>query len=277
MALSSSPSRASSRPGRKPQWIARLFQNRLLLLGMMFVIQLQFFVINMFNARLRAPDAGWELKIRLIDDHLTPDGWWLIPYIIGFFFAILVPLWGMFFMPTRLFRQFVLAISVAALAGYVIYILFPTYVTKPDPAAVPGDHLLAEMLRNSYAVDAAASTHNAAPSQHVFYAVINTCFMIRFRPRRRVFVVWVALAVLISASALLTKRHNSPDLLAGYAVAVGAYYVGSALGARITAWLNDDDHPVILPIFDWRIAPHPPVPRRRRQRVRLRDRLAGRL
>jgi hypothetical protein len=237
--------------------VARVFQNRLLLLGILFVIQLQFFTINLLNAHLRAPDAGWELKIGVIDNNLTPDGLWLIPYVIGFFFAILVPLWAVFVMPTPLFRQFALAMMLAALFSYAVYILLPTYVVKPGPERVPGDHTLAEMLRRSYQADAAASTHNAAPSQHVFYAIINMCFVIRFRPKRGVFVAWVTLAALISASALLTMRHNSPDLIAGYGVAVGAYYGGLALGARVTACLDDAGAPPLTL----------PLPQRARRRL----------
>jgi membrane-associated phospholipid phosphatase len=153
----------------------------------------------------------------------------------------------MFTMPNRLYRQFVLAMGTAALAGYVVYLVFPTYVTKPAPEQVPGDHLLADLLRQSYEVDAAASTHNAAPSQHVFYALINMCFVIRWRPRPRVFVTWVTLAALICASTLLTMRHNSPDLLTGYLFAIGGYYAGLYLGGRVTDWLGDEDGPIVLP------------------------------
>jgi hypothetical protein len=71
--------------------------------------------------------------------------------------------------------------------------------------------------------------------------------MIRFRPRWRVFLAWVALAALITASTLLTMRHRSPDVISGYAFAVGAYYVGLALGKRITDWLGDADGPISVP------------------------------
>ena len=120
----------SGLPDTATHWIARLFQNRLLLLSLLFIIQLQFFVINMLNARLRQPDSGWELKIGIVDNNLTPDGWWLIPYTIGFFCSIIVPLWAMFFMPSKLFRQFLLAMMVAALFSYAIYLLIPTYVVS---------------------------------------------------------------------------------------------------------------------------------------------------
>ena len=90
--------------------------------------------------------------------------------------------------------------------------------------------------------------------------------MIHFRPRKRVFIFWTLLAALISASALLTMRHNSPDLIAGYLVAVGAYYVGLYAGDRITQWLGDEECPVILPVIDWQISstmPKTPQPRPR--------------
>lgn len=233
-----------SRVGR---WGRRLLQNRLALFLTLLLIQLQFFTINLFNAHFREPTDGWELKIAAIDNHLTPNGWWLVPYFLGFWLAALVPLWAMFTMPNRLYRQFVLAMGTAALAGYVVYLALPTYVTKPAPERVPGDHLLADLLRQSYEVDAAASTHNAAPSQHVFYALINMCFVIRWRPRPRVFVTWVTLTALICASTLLTMRHNSPDLITGYLFAIGGYYAGLYLGGRVTDWLGDGDGPIVLP------------------------------
>ncbi len=233
--------------------LRRLFQNRLALFLALFLIQLQFFTINLLNTWLREPTDGWELKIAAIDNHLTPNSLWLIPYSIGFVLSALVPLWAMFTMPNRLYRQFVLAMGTAALAGYLVYILFPTYVTKPAPDQVPGTHALATILRDSYEVDAAASTHNAAPSQHVFYALINMCFVIRFRPTRRVFLTWVTLGTLISASTVLTMRHNSPDLISGYLFAVSGYYAGLYLGGRVTDWLGDGDDPIVLPELTLRL------------------------
>jgi hypothetical protein len=227
--------------------VARVFRNRLVLFLGLFAIQMQFFTINFLNSQLRAPTDGWELKIGWIDNQLTPHGVWLVPYMVGFFLAALIPLWAMYHMPTTLYRQFILAMVVAALFGYAIYIVFPTYVTKPSSSQVRGDGLFTQMLRFSYALDDAASTHNAAPSQHVFYAILNMCFMIRFRPRWRVLLTWIALAALITASTLLTMRHRSPDLISGYMVAVGAYYAGLALGRRITDWLGDADDPIDAP------------------------------
>lgn len=251
--------------------IARLLQNRLLLLGLLLLVQAQFFTINMLNAQLRAPTDGWELEIGVIDNHIRPEGAWLVPYTIGFFAAALIPLWAMYVMPNKLFRQFILGMGVAAFFSYVVYILIPTYVTKPNPDEVRGYWIFADLLRNSYQADAAASTHNAAPSQHVFYAVLNMCFVIRFRPRQWVFWVWVTLATLISASTLMTQRHNSPDLITGFAVAVGAYYAGIYLGDRLTAWLGDEHGPILLPAWApfqrrrmarARNTHHTPIPRR---------------
>jgi len=233
--------------------LRRLFQNRLALFLALLLIQLQFFTINLLNAQFREPTDGWELKIAAIDNNLTPNGLWLIPYAVGFVLAALVPLWAMFTMPNRLYRQFILAMATAALVGYAVYLLFPTYVTKPAPEQVPGTHALAELLRDSYEVDAVASTHNAAPSQHVFYALINMCFVIRFRPTRRVFFTWVTLGALISASTVLTMRHNSPDLISGYLFAAGGYYAGLYLGGRVTDWLGDGNGPIVLPELTLRL------------------------
>jgi hypothetical protein len=228
-------------------WIRAILKNRLAMFWILMLIELQFFTINFLNAHLRAPTDGWELRINLIDGHLTPHGAWLIPYFIGFFLAMLVPLWATFYMPNKIYRQYILAMALALLFSYAIFICFPTYVVKPAPDSVPGHDIFAQALRRTYAADAAVSSHNAAPSQHVFYALLNMCFVIRYRPRRRVFWFWVILAALICASTLATMRHNSPDLIAGYVVAIGAYYAGVVLGARVTDALGDEHDPVMVP------------------------------
>jgi hypothetical protein len=240
-------------PTPRLRWafLVRVLQTRWMLLLLLLFLQLQFFTINMLNTRLRAPDAGWELRIDFIDDHIVPEGAWLIPYFLGLLATGAVPLWAAYVMPLRLFRQFMLAMTLAAAVSYAIYILLPTYVVKPEPDRVRGASFLAEALRTTYRADAAASSHNAAPSQHVFYAVLNMCFVIRFRPRPRVFWLWVTLAALISVSTVLTQRHNSPDLFAGYAVAVAAYYTGMWMGNRATGWLGDEDAPIVMLGRDW--------------------------
>lgn len=235
----------------------RIFQSRLTLFLILVGIQSLFFVTNMANSMLREPDDGWELKIGFIDNHLSPAGLWLIPYTIGFFFAALIPLWAAYNMPIKLYRQYVLGMAVAALFSYVIYMLLPTYVVKPTADQVPGNDIFSQMLRHAYTADNAYSTHNAAPSQHVFYALINMCFMIRFRPTRRTFWFWSILGALITASALLTRQHHSPDLIAGYVVAIAAYWIGLYLGERITRRLDDEHILYAAPLPRWQL------PRRR--------------
>lgn len=226
----------------------RLAQNRLALFLALLAIQGLFFVTNGLNSLLREPTDGWELLLLPFDDQITPNGYWLIPYFTGFFLSALIPLWAAFVMPIKLYRQFIFAMASAALVSYVLYMLFPTYVTKPAPEQVPGNDFFAAFLRDTYKLDAAASTHNAAPSQHVFYALINMAFVIRFRPRPHVFGLWVLLGALISASTVLTQRHNLPDLITGYLMAVAAYYAGLWLGERLTQRLGDAEQLHSIPL-----------------------------
>jgi membrane-associated phospholipid phosphatase len=232
-----------NQPVSKPLF-DRLLENRLALFLVLLAVEGLFFVTNGLNSILRAPTDGWELKIPAIDNHLTPQGIWLIPYAIGFVCTALVPLWAAYRMPIKLYRQFILAMFVAAGVSYVLYMTVPTYVTKPHATDVVGNDIFSQLLRHLYEADNEFSTHNAAPSQHVFYAIIIMCFMIRFRPNPRSFITWTIMGTLVTVSALLTRQHHSPDLIAGYAVAVGAYYAGTALGARATARLGDENAPI---------------------------------
>lgn len=227
--------------------LARIFENRLTLFFILLGIESFFFVTNGLNSVLREPTEGIELKINAIDNHLVPGEIWLLPYTIGIFLPALLPFWAAFHMPNKLFRQFVLALGIAAVVSYVVYVIYPTYVIKPAPQEVTGDGVFAEWLRSMYEMDNAYSTHNAAPSQHVFYAIIAMCFMIRFRPTSRVFFTWTTLATLITVSALFTRQHHSPDLIAGYIVAVASYWIGLWAGHHITAWLGDEHDPIIEP------------------------------
>lgn len=228
--------------------LRRVFQNRLTLYIILLIIEAMFFVTNYTNSVIRPANEGWELKIDFIDNHLTPMGLWLIPYFMGVVFSILLPLWAAIYMPNEIFRQFILATAFAALISYVIYMSIPTYVVKPTPDQVPGDGLFSQWLRQVYEADNEFSTHNAAPSQHVFYAILNMCFMIRFRPRPRVFWFWTTMATLITVSALLTRQHHTPDLIAGYIMALLAYPAGLWLGSRVTELLGDADEPHVTPI-----------------------------
>jgi hypothetical protein len=228
-------------------FVARIFQNRLTLFMILLGIQSLFFFTNGLNSFLRAPTDGIELKIGFIDNHLLPSEMWLIPYTIGLFLSVLLPFWAAYHMPIKLYRQFILSMGLAASVSYVIYMVFPTYVVKPSPEEVTGSGIFSNLLRTAYEMDNTYSTHNAAPSQHVFYAIVNMCFMVRFRPYPRVFWTWTTLATLITASALFTRQHHSPDLIAGYVTAVLAYWGGLRLGAHITAWLGDEKDPIVAP------------------------------
>jgi membrane-associated phospholipid phosphatase len=228
-------------------WMARIFQNRLKLFFILLFIESLFFVTNGLNSILRTPTDGVELKIGFIDNNLLPIEMWLIPYTFGIFLPALLPLWASFHMPNKLFRQYVISMALAASFSYVVYIVFPTYVVKPSPEEVTGDGMFSTLLRAMYEMDNAYSTHNAAPSQHVFYALITMSFLIRFRPTPQIFWRWTTIATLIMASALLTRRHHSPDLITGYAVAVGAYVAGLRLGAWVTHQLGDEHYPFEAP------------------------------
>jgi membrane-associated phospholipid phosphatase len=114
---------------------------------------------------------------------------------------------------SRLFYSFILV----AVIGLVIFILWPTAVTRESPGS---DGVTGLLWRWLYSVDTPA---NALPSLHV----ANTCLAAACLQRcggawRITAPIWAALIVL---STLTTKQHYAIDIAGGLALAAGSYVV----------------------------------------------------
>jgi membrane-associated phospholipid phosphatase len=66
--------------------------------------------------------------------------------------------------------------------------------------------------------------YNATPSGHTFYSVLSFLYLRRWKPDY--VLIWIVGALIIIASALLTKQHYILDIVSGLALAILAYAIG---------------------------------------------------
>jgi membrane-associated phospholipid phosphatase len=166
----------------------------------------------------RLAHGGLQLALPL-DQHtpLYPPS--IVPYLLASLSFVIVPVWAALRVPRGDFEEYIAAILLATWTSYVVYIAFPTYVTRPE---IVSKDIFSTVISALYRTDLA---YNAMPSGHVFYSTLSFLYLERWRPRYKL--VWLASWVIILASALLTRQHNILDLMAGIFLAGLAYLIAA--------------------------------------------------
>lgn len=154
----------------------------------------------------------WKLPL---DDQLP-----LLPGMIIVYFSYYL----MFFIGSLIlifsgqFFPFITAMIIVQVLGDLFWYFFPNGVKRPE---VKGEGLMRQWLRQLYRLD--QYDGNAAPSAHVFHAIIIGHFLARLWPQFSLLIyVWVGLII---ASTVLIKQHYLLDVLGGILVAAIALWV----------------------------------------------------
>ena len=127
-------------------------------------------------------------------------------YFLMFFFGSLVLIFSEQFFP------FVTAMIMVQVLGDLFWYFFPNGVKRPE---VRGKGLMRQWLRQLYLHD--KYDGNAAPSAHVFHALIIGHFLVRLWPQLALPIyIWVGLIIV---STVLIKQHYVLDVLGGMLVA----------------------------------------------------------
>jgi membrane-associated phospholipid phosphatase len=163
---------------------------------------------------------------------VNPETWIdaYIPFVPQFVFAYLL-YYPWVLMPVPILRsraEFYHAVSAFALcqlSASTIFLLFPSYMTRP---AVIGDGLPYELLRDLYHLDNGC---NLIPSLHVAHSMLVALFFRALRPK--LFPIVAFGTVMISASTVLVKQHYFLDIPAGMALAIVAYYASVPVYHRL--------------------------------------------
>lgn len=164
----------------------------------------------------RLISGGYNLKTD-IDNFIPLLPLFVIPYLFGLIFWIFTILKINLSKDERLIKEFNLMLIIASIVSVAIYILIPTFVTRP---VVTGTDIFSDILRFIYSND---QVYNAAPSGHTFYTILCYVGLNRLVPGKKY--LWGILSILIIISTVLTKQHNFLDIVIGIVFALGVIFL----------------------------------------------------
>jgi membrane-associated phospholipid phosphatase len=192
-------------------------RRRILWVTIMLVSMALYFLIN------RYVQGGVQLNLQL-DQSIPLYPPFIIPYLMGTLLFIGLPVWSAIRVQSGEFEEYTFCVLLATAVSYITYLVFPTYVTRPE---IVSQDLFSDAMNILYQAD---QVYNAAPSGHAFYSSLSFLYLSRWKPRYKP--VWLAGWIIILASTLLTRQHNILDLLAGLFLAGVAYTVGGSVRKR---------------------------------------------
>jgi membrane-associated phospholipid phosphatase len=164
----------------------------------------------------RLISGGFNLKTN-IDNYIPLLPLFVVPYLFGLVFWIFSILKINLSKDEKLIKEFNLMVILASIVSVAIYILIPTFVTRP---VVTGTDMFSEILRFIYSND---HVYNAAPSGHTFYTILCFVGLNRILPGKKY--LWGLLSILIIISTVLTKQHNFLDIVIGIVFALGIIFI----------------------------------------------------
>jgi membrane-associated phospholipid phosphatase len=186
-------------------------RRRLLWLVIILVAVLLYFPINQFM------HGGVQLSLP-IDQNIPLYPPAVVPYLLGSLLFVAFPIWAAIYVKPKEFEAFTVSILTATVISYLAYLIFPTFVTRPE---VTSNDFFSRVIALLYQTD---RSYNAAPSGHTFYTLLSCLYLSRWQPKLKI--VWAVIAALIILSTLFTRQHYILDVVCGLVLAVLAYISG---------------------------------------------------
>lgn len=156
-----------------------------------------------------------------IDKYIPLIPIFTIPYLIGIIFwpfsIIYINLKG----DKTHVKRFNIAIISASILSVLIYVIYPTFVVRPE---IANADIFSNILSIIYANDRA---FNAAPSGHTFYTILSLTGLWGLMPRYKA--ILFILAALIIAATMFTKQHNFMDIIAGFIFAAIIFVISNKI------------------------------------------------
>ena len=170
-----------------------------------------YFPINRFAS------GGWTLSLP-IDSLIPLYPPALVPYLLASLLFVGFPIWAAIRSKPTEFEAYTVSILIATLISYITYLVFPTFVIRPE---ITSDGLFYRAIILLYQND---YPNNAAPSGHTFYTLISFLYLRQWKPKLQP--VWLVVMIVILASTLLTRQHYILDVITGLILGFLAYWAG---------------------------------------------------
>ncbi|MGC8684927.1 MAG: phosphatase PAP2 family protein [bacterium] len=188
------------------------YEKILLSLFVGLLLSISFYYLDWHNALL------WKsgVKFHILDTKLDL----LIPFVPGFVWIYVLyyifcftPIIIMNNMDT--FRRIALGYLLEGMISFAVFLFYPTKMIRPE---IVGNSLSDKLLTIVYNTDPG---FNVFPSLHV----ANSLFvaLIFYRYNKKIGLVFLAIALLISISIFFVKQHYLVDFVGGAIEAIGVY------------------------------------------------------
>jgi membrane-associated phospholipid phosphatase len=161
--------------------------------------------------------GGVQLNLP-IDNNIPPFPPAIVPYLLGTVLFIVFPILAAIYVKPKEFEAYAITILAATVISYLAYLIFPTFVTRPE---VTSNDFFSRVVALLYQTD---RSYNAAPSGHTFYTLLSCLYLSRWQPRFKI--IWAMIAALIILSTLFTRQHYVLDVVCGLVLAILAYAAG---------------------------------------------------
>jgi len=165
----------------------------------LFAFQLLYFPIN------RSVDGGISTLLS-IDSYIKLTPVWAVPYLLSLYWWEFSMVWAAYKVDFDKLFRFALCLSLTIGVSYIVYLLFPTYVTRPS---VQGDDVFTKLILFIYGNDRA---YNVLPSNHTYTSIIIAIYWSVWYPKWKS--IWILAALIVVLSTLFTKQHAVLDLVA---------------------------------------------------------------
>ncbi len=191
------------------------FLRRLLWIIPILALEMTYFPIKQIVSGGVAP-ALW------LDAYIPIWPIWGVPYLLVFGWWTFGYVWATVCLNDENFRNFSLSGLIIFSITAATFVLFPTYVNRPE---LTGQGLDWDLLRFIYGND---TIYNALPSMHISTTMWITLHLVRQYPRKG-WLFWGIFGI-VALSTLFTRQHYLLD------VAAGALLAWASL--PLAGWLN---------------------------------------
>jgi membrane-associated phospholipid phosphatase len=189
------------------------------------------------GAAMLVVSLGYLPLNRLMTDGVTVEIWldsyvplwpiWIVPYLMTLAWWIVAGIWALWSMDDEMYVAFVCSWIVACVIGFSVFILYPTYMVRPE---LTGDGWAEQVVRYVYNND---RTYNAFPSMHVWATVTISLYWSLWKPKWRGWLV--AATIVVALSTVLSGQHWIMDVVGGTILAVVCFPLGRRLAAPVLA------------------------------------------